>query len=132
MRLAVLLSAAFAIPAAAQEVLTAPAFEKLAEGRTLYFTEQGAPYGAEQYFSGRRSLWRDADGLCETGRWWGDADAICFGYEDGGPAQCWRFRRGPQGVTAELVENGADTGFVVEMSHADAEPLPCPGPRVGS
>jgi hypothetical protein len=122
---------ALAGPAAA-EVLTPEAFEALAEGRTLYFTQGEARYGEEQYLPGRRSLWRYEDGSCSNGLWWGEGEAICFSYEDAPGPQCWRFTRGPRGVSAELVEGGARTGIVVEMSRADTVPLPCAGPDVGT
>jgi hypothetical protein len=119
-------------PASAQDVMTPEEFQSLAEGRTLYFTYDGAPYGQEQYFPGRRSLWRYEDGSCGRGVWWGDGEAICFRYEREPVPQCWRFVERPGGVAAELVEGGVRTGFVVEMSHADGKPLTCPAPYVGS
>ncbi len=115
-----------AAPSAAGE-MTAEAFEGLAEGRTLYFTRDGRPFGAEQYFPGRRSLWRFEDGTCEEGRWWGEGRLICFAYDAGAP-QCWHFRGGPGSFTAESVESG----FALDFSHADERPLVCPGPKVGS
>jgi hypothetical protein len=122
---------ALASPAAG-EPMTAEAFEALAEGRVLHFTRAGAPYGAEQYFPGRRSLWRYADGTCAEGVWWPEAGGVCFRYEAGAGAQCWRFEARPDGFAAELVEDGAGTGFVLELSRRDETPLPCPGPKVGS
>lgn len=107
--------------------MTAEAFEGFAEGRTLYFTRDGQPFGAEQYFPGRRSLWRFAGGGCETGRWWGEGPRICFRYDDGEP-QCWHFRGAPDSFTAESV----DSGLTLRFSHADERPLDCPGPDVGS
>ena len=64
--------------------------------------------------------------------WWDEGGAICFRYADEPTPQCWRFLPRDGGMAAELVEASAGTGFVVELSHADAEPLPCPGPKVGS
>ena len=107
-------------------------FAALAEGHTLHFTLDGAPFGAEQYFDGRRSLWRFEDGRCEAGSWTAEADLVCFRYGDGMPAQCWRFRAGPERVAAALVEGGAETGLTLRMSRRDAAPLDCPGPDVGS
>jgi hypothetical protein len=107
--------------------MTAETFETFAEGRTLHFTRDGRPFGAEQYFPGRRSLWRFADGTCEEGRWWGEGPLICFRYDER-EAQCWRFRGAPASFTAESVESG----FALAFSHADERPLDCPGPRVGS
>lgn len=121
-----------AAPVAAQEAMSPRRFEALAEGRTLYFTLDGVPFGAEAYFPDRRSLWRFADGTCAAGRWWDEGDRACFRYDEDAAAQCWRFLQRPGGLAAELVENGVDTGFVLEMSHIDQVPLPCPGPKVGS
>jgi hypothetical protein len=115
-------------PVAAQE-MTPQAFEAFSLGRTLYFTLDGAPFGAEQYFDGRRSLWRFADGTCQAGRWWDEGERICFEYGEG--PSCWRFRPRPGGFAAALVEGGAETGFVLELEHADRAPLPCPGPDIG-
>jgi hypothetical protein len=119
------------LPAAAQ-TLPPREFEALAEGHTLHFTLGGAPFGAEQYFAGRRSLWRFADGTCETGRWWEEGDRVCFSYGDGAEVQCWLFRHRPSGFAASLVEEGAETGFVLELSHSDRTPLDCPGPGLGT
>ena len=107
--------------------MTPESFGRLAEGRTLYFTRDGRFFGAEQYFPGRRSLWRFDDGTCEEGRWWGEGRLICFAYEEAEP-QCWRFDGNSASFTAESVE----TGLVLRFSHADERPLDCPGPDVGS
>jgi hypothetical protein len=117
---------AAATPVAAED-MTAEAFGRLAEGRTLYFTRDGRPFGAEQYFPGRRSLWRFEDGTCEEGRWWGEGRLICFVYDDGAP-QCWHFHGTSRSFTAESVESG----FILDFSRADERPLACPGPRIGT
>jgi len=127
-----LLALLLAAPAAAGEPLTAEAFERLAEGRVLHFSWQGQSFGAEQYFRGRRSLWQYGDGSCAEGVWWPEAGGICFRYAERSDTQCWRFEDRPGGFAAELVEDGAGTGFVLELSRRDDAPLPCPGPRVGS
>ncbi len=124
-----------AAPAGAAAQSVSPRdFEAMAQGHTLYFTLDGAPFGAEQYFSGRRSLWRFADGRCEAGRWWPEADRICFRYDADADAaaECWRFRDRPGGFAAALVENGAETGFVLDLAGSDRTPLDCPGPDVGT
>ena len=121
-----------AAPAAAGEALTAEAFERMAEGRVLHFTLQGQPFGAEQYFRGRRSLWQYADGSCAEGVWWPEGGGICFRYGERTDTQCWRFEARRGGFAAELVEGGAPTGFVLELSRQGEAPLACPGPRVGS
>ena len=114
------------------EPLSTAAFEALAEGHVLRFTQDGAPFGVEQFFPGRRSLWQYRDGTCAGGVWWPDAGLICFRYEAETVSQCWRFEKGAGGVSAELVEAGAPTGLVVELSGWDTRPLACPGPRVGT
>lgn len=118
--------------AVAQEPMPAEAFEALAEGRTLHFTLDGLPFGSERFFAGRRSLWRYVDGTCAHGRWFGEGDAICFVYEDGAAPICWTFTTEGGGHQARLVENGAETGFVLDLAGIDDAPLDCPGPEVGS
>lgn len=127
--LAILLAAA---PAVAQAPMTAEGFEAASAGRTLRFTLDGVPFGAEQYLSGRRVLWRFDDGTCQEGRWWDEGGRICFAYQDGAGPQCWTFRPRPGGFAAALVEDGVETGFVLELSGSDRTPLDCPGPDVGS
>jgi hypothetical protein len=127
---AALLLAVLAAPAAAQP-MTPQAFEAFSAGRTLHFTLNGVPFGAEQYFPGRRSVWRFDDGTCQDGRWWAEGERICFSYE-GGPPQCWRFREAEGGLAAVLVEGGLATGFELALGRVDDAPLACPGPRVGT
>jgi len=118
--------------AAADQAMTPRSFETTATGRTLHFTLGGQPFGAEQYFRDRRVLWRFADGSCQHGRWWAEGPRICFLYDDGDGPQCWLFRPRPGGFAAALVENGAETGFVLDLAASDTAPLDCPGPDVGS
>ena len=129
-RLALLVLAAG--PAAAQTTMTPRRVRGAGRGPDAPLHPPAAPYGAEQFLAGRRSLWRYADGTCVAGRWWDEGDAICFRYEADPTPQCWRFLPRPGGVAAELVEGGAGTGFVVEMERTDEAPLPCPGPDLGS
>ena len=42
------------------------------------------------------------------------------------------FHPRPGGFAAALVENGAETGFVLDLAASDTAPLDCPGPYVGS
>jgi ABC-type amino acid transport substrate-binding protein len=121
-----------ATPAGAQAPLDAAGFTALAEGRTLRFTLEGRPYGAEQFLAGRRSLWQDATGACAEGRWWPEGDAICFAYENRPEAQCWRFLPHAGGLAAQQVAAGVPTGFAVDLADTDDRPLACPGPKVGS
>ena len=132
-RLALALVALAAPAAVAATDLVAPeAFEALVEGRTLHFTLDGAPFGAEQFFPGRRSLWRFADGSCEPGRWEARGPEICFTYAAAPTPICWLFRRDGERFAAHLVEDGDETSFSLELDRVTADPLPCLGPPVGS
>ncbi|HPG22701.1 MAG TPA: hypothetical protein PLH75_07925 [Amaricoccus sp.] len=129
-----LLPAFLALAAAsgrAAEILDAEAFERLAEGRTLHFTEGGRPYGSEQFLPGHRSLWRYAGGEeCAAGSWRGEGEAICFRY-DGRPEEiCWRFTREADGVFVEL--HGRDDGRRLRLGSTDTQPLPCPQTGAGT
>ena len=129
--LAILAATLLAFEAGAAAVAP-PVFEKMSEGRTLYFTRDGQSFGAEQYFPGRRALWRYADGSCAWGRWFDRDGLICFQYENGAGPQCWDFQGEGSGFSATLIENGAPTGLRLSLSGSDRQPLDCPGPGVGS
>jgi hypothetical protein len=118
--------------AAEEETLSADQFDDLTRGRTLQFNWGGKAYGAEQFFDGRRSVWRYADGSCDWGQWRERDGLICFTYESALEEQCWRVSLSGQGLEAELFRQDAPTGFVVTTGRRDSGPLPCPGPRVGS
>lgn len=118
-----------AAPAGAAGGLSGAAFEAMVAGRTLHFSHLGQVFGSEQYLGGRRTIWRFADGTCQSGDWWEERGLICFRYE-GGPAQCWRMDPRPGGFAAELVE-GEDPGFTLETAGSDTAPLACAGPDVG-
>ncbi len=121
-----------AAPALAAELVPHEAFQAMAEGRTLHFTLGGAPFGSEQFFPGRRSLWRFADGRCAPGRWEAQGPEICFVYDADPTPICWLFRRAGAAFAAHLLDGGAETGFSLELERVAEEPLPCLGPRVGS
>lgn len=114
--------------AQAQSPIAPEAFEALSEGRTLHFALKGLPYGVEQYFPGRRTLWRLGDGACEIGRWYPRGEAICFTYETIPAPSCWRVLQTPEGYAAEALEGG----FTLDVERIDTAPLPCPGPSLGS
>ncbi len=126
-----LLALSLAGPAGAAPML-GPEFEKFSTGRTLYFSLDGQPFGAEQFLGNRRTLWRFEDGPCADGIWRTEGDLICFSYDGESGAQCWRFDPEPSGPRATLIENGQPTGFTLDFSHADDKPLNCPGPAIGS
>lgn len=126
------LSAALALPAAAETLVTPEAFEAMSQGRTLHFTLDGAPFGSEQFLPGRRTIWRFADQGCEHGVWRAEGERICFSYRSTASPICWRFLQAEDGFTAALVEGGAETGLRLHMAGMETAPLACPGPRVGS
>lgn len=111
-------------------------FERLAEGHTLHFvTRDGAPFGAEQYFPGRRSLWQYPDGTCAEGKWWPEDRDICFSYGPGAERECWSFETGPSGMSVRLAEGAADApagNLVLDLAGVDDVPLDCPGPDIGT
>lgn len=104
-------------------------FEIYTEGRTLYFSESGARYGAERYFPGRKVEWSFLDGKCKSGEWFAQERAICFVYEDSPDLQCWEFERTKNGLRATFLGDGQST----ELYEADQtdEPMYCMGPDVG-
>jgi hypothetical protein len=120
-------------PAAGQSIVSPEAYEALAEGRTLHYTLEGQPFGAEQYFPGRRSLWRFAAGDCVAGIWHAEGPRICFVYEDDPQPQCWSFLHSGDRLRAKLLTEPRSGGppLVLELSHVDDAPLDCPGPDVG-
>jgi hypothetical protein len=119
--------AAAAAPAAAQGVVAPEEFEARSLGRTLYFSLSGEPFGAEQYLPGRRSLWRFRGGACVEGSWVARGEALCFTYDGEAGSHCWRLRDGPEGLSAYLVEGGAEAGLRLDLDRVDTAPLPCPG-----
>lgn len=112
--------------------MDATAFEALTAGRTLHFSRDGRPFGAEQFLPGRRTIWRFEGDLCQYGRWWPEGAAICFAYEADPSPICWDFRNQGGGPVAEMLEEGAPSGFRLTLDRVETAPLPCLGPEVGS
>ncbi len=130
MRTALLSLLLLAQPLAAQTPMGAEAFAAYTQGRTLTFSADGMPYGAEEYGPGRHVRWSFLDGRCREGRWYPQGDRICFVYEDmeGGP-RCWTFWREGGGLRASFAGEGG--GSVLYETAASDEPLECLGPEVG-
>ncbi len=125
------LLALFALAGAAhaQTPLDAQAFETYTQGRTLTFSANGAPYGAEQYGRDRQVRWSFLDGECLEGRWYPQGEQICFVYEDMAGPRCWTFYRDAGGLSARFADD--PDGSVLYETAASEEPLVCPGPKVG-
>jgi len=114
---------------AAQDSMSAEAFDRYTRGKTFYYGSGGEPYGAEEYLDNRRVRWTFLDGQCREGRWYEAEGQICFVYEDRPEPQCWSFRRAEGGLVARF-ENDPDHRELYEVRQSD-EPLMCPGPEVG-
>ena len=120
----------FAVPAFGETIITPNAFEKLSTGKTMYFTRNGQFYGAEQFYSRRRSLWQYADKECADGVWFPKGDLICFTYDENKTQQCWHFIEKSDGFVAR--SEGSSEEFDILMDKVDDKPLDCKGPAVGA
>jgi hypothetical protein len=118
-----------AAPLAAAEPLSPAEFEALATGKTLFFSWQGQPYGAEQYLPGRRVVWSFVGDECQTGRWYAEQGLICFVYDLNPDPQCWTFAR--SGATYSARALGADPADDLVVTGETREALACQGPQVG-
>lgn len=118
-----------ALPAAAIDILTADEFESYVTGRTLTWSLGADVWGVEEYLPGRGVQWSPEPGRCVVGRWYAMGEAICFAYEEENLSSCWVFRRGPQGLTADL--QGPHGPLLLHESGQSEEGLPCPGPGIG-
>jgi hypothetical protein len=111
-------------PIFAETLITPSEFEKLSTGKTLYFTQDGESYGAEQFFKGQRTKWRFSDGNCEKGEWFSHKDMFCFNYEGGLETQCWHFFKTDDNGYAARAE-GAPKEEVINLESIDRKPLLC-------
>ena len=124
-----LLFFAFARPAGAETIISPQEFEALSTGKTLYFTRDGRRFGAEQFYTRRRSTWQYFDGECSDGVWYAQGDLICFVYKGNPEPQCWQFLKTADGFVARA--EGASPDFDITMSGIDNRPLDCKPPAVG-
>ncbi len=109
-------------PTAAQETpLDGAGWRAYAEGWTLHFEEDGAPYGAESYHPGDAVIWKPEGGACAQGFWIERRGALCFLYQDG--QSCWRMSRDADGVLARPADGG---GPALRVVRRDRAPLLCP------
>lgn len=123
---------ALTLPLAAQDgpAMSGPEFEAATTGRTLTFSIDGTPYGAEQYFAGQRLQWSFLDGRCLTGRWEARGRQICFTYEDRpDETTCWEFWAEAGGLRARVA---GDPGATARYTARETDgPLYCMGPDAG-
>lgn len=114
----------------AQPLMTAEEFDAYTLGKTLFYGQSGAPYGAEIYHENRRVQWSFLDGECKEGHWYeADDNLICFVYDDNPDPQCWTFQQGPAGLIARF-ENDPASSTLYEANDIGEEML-CLGPEVG-
>ncbi|WP_299729751.1 hypothetical protein [uncultured Tateyamaria sp.] len=109
--------------------MSAAEFEAYVTGKTLYYGQSGAPYGAEIYHENRRVTWSFLDGECKEGYWYAEGSNICFVYEDRPDPQCWTFERGAGGLIASF-ENNPESEALYEAQDVGEEMI-CYGPKIG-
>jgi len=118
--------------ASAQQRLTGKEFDARSRGTTMYFTENGQFYGAEQFFPGRRTVWRAEDGTCVNGKWTEINGDICFFYDNGDGPHCWRIVEEDAGLTVTSTRsNDGLPPVALELSGQDTTPILCTGPLFG-
>ncbi len=125
--LALLLSVS---PACADVLMTPEEFDAYATGKTLTYAQGGTVYGTEEYLPGRRVRWAFAEGQCEAGHWYVEAEWICFDYETEPEPQCWQFFRSETGLKARY--RGETSGAELSEIAKSSAPLNCPGPDIGA
>ena len=127
--IAVILCTICALPALAQDRMSAAEFDAYTRGKTLFYGRGGDAYGAEIYHEDRRVQWSFLDGICKEGEWYEEAGLICFVYEDNPDPQCWSFVEGTRGLIARF-ENELNTTELYEAQDQGQKML-CLGPKVG-
>lgn len=114
-----------------ETIVTAQEFQRLSQGKTMYFSQDGFFFGAEQFYSRRRSLWQNNAKECLDGEWFVKEDFICFNYSlDIDPA-CWHFFKKGGSYYARS-EGATSADFDIFMYNIDSKPLDCKGPDVGA
>lgn len=70
--------------------LSAEAFERIVEGKTMDTHDLTGRYGVETFLPGRRAIWRDAE-QCLEGTWRLEGEMICFDYIGVPTPFCWTY-----------------------------------------
>ena len=132
MKTAIFIAALWAGGAQAQQVLTGPEFDEISRGTTMYFSENGLFYGAEQFLPNNRSVWRAEDGTCVNGKWAEVDGSICFVYDNGDGLHCWEIAASEQGMTVTSTTGPKDApALVLDLTGQDNKPILCTGPKFG-
>lgn len=113
-----------------ETIVTPSEFEALSNGKTLYFSRNGQHFGAEQFYTRRRTLWQNGLKECLDGEWFAKQDMICFNYNTENDPQCWHFIKKSDGYVAR--SEGSTAEFDIFMYNIDTKPLDCKGPSVGA
>lgn len=116
--------------AVAETPMSASEFGAYVDGKTLYYSQNGQPYGAEQYLPNQRVRWSFLDGDCKEGVWYQQGQEICFVYEDFGGPQCWSFYLDGSGKLRGNFESDPEATTLYEAQE-DSKPMLCLGPEVG-
>ena len=119
-----------AFPVHAETILNPAQFEAFTNGKTVYFTRHGQPYGAEQYLRNRNVIWAFSDGDCAFGKWYSQGDQLCFLYEERTTPVCWNFLETDGGKAVRVF--GDDPSNDLLVSGIDEENLKCAAPNVGA
>jgi len=119
----------FPLPALTQTPMTGAEFEAYVTGKTITYHQFDAPYGVEEYLSGRKVRWAFTANECQYGTWYEAGEEICFVYDYDPVPQCWTFWVDARGLNGLFSGNGAGEELT-EVEQSD-QPLPCPGPDLG-
>lgn len=114
-----------------ERILSMTEFQRLSEGKTMYFSQDGFFFGAEQFYTRRRSLWQNSARECLDGEWYPSADYICFNYGLDSDPSCWHFYE-KGGSYYARAEGSTTSDFDIFMYNLDTKPLDCKGPDVGA
>lgn len=131
-RLLPLLAVLVPLTAPAQDLapLDAAGFDARTQGKTITYSAGGVPYGTEQYLPGHRVIWAFTAEDCRAGTWFQQGEEICFDYGDESGLQCWQFFDTPAGLSARFA-GSPESDPLVSLAET-AEPLACPGPKIGA
>jgi hypothetical protein len=126
--LAFLLAVAVPAFAVAEEPVSPSEFRDFAEGYTLYFEQDGEPFGAEAFEPGGETLWRDVNGNCLHGVWKAHGAQLCFYYGVEDEVLCWRVLRDEGGLLVRLLGDGPDAGLELRITGRDKRAPVCGEP----
>ena len=126
---ALLLICLAALPARAEDPMTAAEFDAYVTGKTLTYSQYGSVFGTEEYLENRRVRWAFEGDLCIYGTWYQRGDQICFAYENDSTPACWLYFLEDGRIRGRYMGEGG--GWEILESSRDGGPLPCAGPDVG-